>query len=180
MDFYKHWRLNAKGLCERDTTGDEYVETARISKQVMMDNGCYEGWTEAGNKCYLFEHQPTTYREAKKFCGERGGYLAEIESQQEYEAVMKLWRATQMNNTCGQQMKSWWIGLTDLSKEGKWVSGITGEKPKFTIWNGGKMIYLHVLVFENLILDEPNNFGGHVPGEDCAVAGLWSEEMGVF
>lgn len=27
------------------------------------------------------------------------------------------------------------------------------------------------------ILDEPNNFGGKVPGEDCAVAGLWSEDM---
>ena len=105
--------------------------------QEMMENGCYDGWTEGGNKCYLFENLPTTYREAKKFCGERGGYLAEMDSEEEYEAVMKLWETVQLNNTCGDQMTSWWIGLTDLAKEGKWISDKTGKKAKFTKWNGG-------------------------------------------
>lgn len=138
MDFYKNWRLDAKGLCERDTD-DEFVDTSKKAEQVMMDNGCYDGWSEAGKKCYLFEDHPATYREAKQFCGERGGYLAEMDSEEEYEAVIKLWRRIQLNNSnsCGDQMTSWWIGLTDLAKEGKWISDKTGKKPKFTKWNGG-------------------------------------------
>ena len=83
----------------------------------------------------MFANLPSTYREAKRYCVSRGGHLAEIDSQEEYDAVVRHWR-TLDKTACDEQIKSWWLGLTDAAKEGTWVTDISGQKPTFTMWNG--------------------------------------------
>ena len=88
----------------------------------------------------MFANLPTTYREAKRFCASKGGHLAEIDSQEEYDAVEDHWR-TLDKTACDEQIKSWWLGLTDAAKEGSWVADISGDKPTFTKWNESKNNY---------------------------------------
>ena len=151
MDFYKNWRLNARGLCERDTLDDFDESTSTKLEKLKVAGSCYEGWTEIDDKCYLFETHPSTYREAKIFCELRGAHLVNIESEKEYEAVKKVWEMVENNRTlCGDQIRSWWIGITDGEEEGKWISDQTGLPVTFTKWNPGIIFQVKYVKVHNL------------------------------
>ena len=89
----------------------------------------------------MFENIPSTYREAKSFCAKKGGHLAEIGSQREYDDIEDHWRKLD-KTACDEEIKSWWLGLTDAAKEGTWVTDTSGKKPTFTKWNKGKQFSL--------------------------------------
>ena len=148
-----------------------------------MEPNHIEGFEKIDSSCYMFVHLPSTHREAKMFCLEKGGHLAEIDSEREYHAVEDYWEKYQKDRICGddEQIKSWWLGLTDGAQEGYWVSDTNGKQPNFTKWNGGGSnagFKIHVgdfycanthiwedqwTWFQDCILDtksaEPNNLG---------------------
>ena len=66
------------------------------------------GWTLLENTCYLMSQDKMTWYEAKEFCWGHGGYLAEIKSKWEEDALDQ-YLLHDLN---------FWIGLTDQATEG--------------------------------------------------------------
>jgi hypothetical protein len=76
-----------------------------------------------------------TWHQAKEDAERRGGHLATITSQEEFDYILSLGLTFQF-------AEGYWLGATDEVQEGTWV-WITGEPWQFTAWFGG----------------EPNNLG---------------------
>jgi hypothetical protein len=88
---------------------------------------------EVGKSRYKLIAGSYDWRSAKSDAESRGGHLATITSQAEWEAV---------KNTVGELPNTYWLGGTDEKTEGTW-EWITGEVWKFTKW----------------AKNEPNNLG---------------------
>jgi len=103
----------------------------------------------SGNYSYLLSPTDLTWNQAKEFCEEKGGYLAEIKSQSEQSNI----------ETILESPNSYWIGMTDLATEGEfvWQGTSTSVQEGYTNWSPG----------------EPNNGGGI---QDCGQ--LWQLVMG--
>ena len=67
---------------------------------------------------------------AKKHCEGIGGKLVEIDSEEENTALVE-----EINRRRGD---SFWIGLTDLEKEGDWRLASNGLKPSYLNWHEGE------------------------------------------
>ena len=93
-------------------------------------------WTLLATGCYLFQRLPSTYREAREHCRAQGGHLAEINDQQEFQALEAAWRLTVPEDE-SEDWRAYWLGLNDIQQEGSWVAESTGERQTFTVWNGG-------------------------------------------
>ena len=84
-----------------------------------------------------------TWSEANEACKNMGTKLVEIDSRAENNGIAREIREI------GYKERHFWMGLTDLRKEGVWRLESTGRKPSYTNWAAG----------------EPNDADG---GEDCA------------
>ena len=88
--------------------------------------------------------------EANKFCKNIGAKLVEINSEEENAAIVD-----EINKRKFQEKKMYfWIGLTDLRKEGVWKLESNGATANYQNWDESYK--------DN---PEPNNHGGN---EDCA------------
>merc|ERR1712018_299635 len=85
-------------------------------------------WIDAGESCYRVSTEPKTWYEARLFCTEEGGYLAEIQSQEESDITNELFR------------DDWrfWIGLTDYDEDGKWVWEESDTAIEYSNWLEGQ------------------------------------------
>ena len=63
---------------------------------------------EFGNSCYLMSQDKMTWYQAQEICWGHGGYLAEIKSKEEEDALDK-YLIHDLN---------FWLGLEDLATEG--------------------------------------------------------------
>ena len=115
---------------------------------------CKPPWMSIETGCYLFQRSNSTWYEARRDCQQKGGYLVEIDSEEEQQAIMD-----------GIRMKGWesqlgfYIGLTDIFHDGTWVWDHLGRPLNFSNWAEG----------------EPDNGYGR---EHCAVNlhfGAWSD-----
>jgi len=99
------------------------------------ESSCEYPWIQIGenSKCYLVSHDPVTYYEADMFCKQSGGFLAEPRSAEETKLL---------DEFCLPEL-NYWIGLTDLAKEGTFVWGSDYSEPVYTSW----------------LLDQPNGDG---------------------
>ena len=156
LSYFKKYNINMKALCERDVDLSEVVAEQVEAIQSIGEDGCIEGWTKLSTGCYLFKRQPSTFREARDICDKAGGHVVEIDSEEEYSALENEWKTIDGQNRCKNNGLSWWIGITDIQKEGSWVTDYSKTALKYSAWNEG----------------EPGNHGGGVPGEDCAIANL--------
>lgn len=156
ISYFKKYNINMKALCERDVDPSEKVAEAVEEVPSIGEDGCLEGWTKLDTGCYLFKRQPSTFREAGAICDKAGGYVVEIESEEEHSALKKEWEKVNDQNECKNNGVSWWIGATDTQEEGTWITDNSKKTQRFSAWNEG----------------EPNNYGGGVPGEDCVIANL--------
>lgn len=93
----------------------------------------------------MFKDMPATYREAKKYCSQRGGHLVELETKEEYEMLEQEWERVEAEDNGCDTFRGWWIGVNDLEKEGEWVSDRTGKSPAFTKWNKSEFKALKIL-----------------------------------
>nr|BAC54022.1 C-type lectin 1 [Anguilla japonica] len=92
---------------------------------------CPEGWKGFNGCCYKHFDLLKNWREAEFYCMIRGGHLASVHSNVEYQFLREL------NKASDPQDSMFWIGLTDIRKEGTWVWS-DGSAVDFTTWNPGQ------------------------------------------
>merc|ERR1719495_317 len=85
------------------------------------------GWMQLNGTCYLTSPSPLTWFQAEEFCGVKGGYLAEIQSEQESRLVASILH----------QEKAYWIGLTDLANSGHYVWQHSFKPLTWSNWRAG-------------------------------------------
>ena len=88
--------------------------------------------------------------EAETFCKSIGAKLVEIDSRGENAAIV----AEIDRRGYKERSMFFWIGLTDLNREGTWKLASEGKDPHFLNWDKS-----------HTKRPEPNNFGGN---EHCA------------
>ena len=68
-------------------------------------------WTELGDYCYHVSKKAMNWGIAQEYCWGKGAYLAEIMSREEEHLL----------DTFLTEGISYWLGLSDLSREGKTI-----------------------------------------------------------
>ncbi|XP_028657187.1 low affinity immunoglobulin epsilon Fc receptor-like [Erpetoichthys calabaricus] len=74
---------------------------------------CKKGWMQLNSKCYYFSTDKWTWQSSRDHCRTLGGQLVIIENAMEQEFLKN------KINVIGE--KNYWIGLTDLANQGKYV-----------------------------------------------------------
>ena len=118
-------------VCERDTTQVE----------------CF------GGSCYDLFNPRVGIRNARDMCGDIGGYLVEIDTEEERDFVKNFLSRAQVPESMYDSNKNVWLGASDEDTEGEfyWKNGNTAVK-EFSDWAVG----------------EPDNNGPSILDEDCA------------
>merc|ERR1712013_921014 len=97
---------------------------------------CPDGWFNAHHLgCYYFDYvdEEVSWVEAVDVCDRMGGYLAEIQTQEQAELIASIAMVEESLTGVG----SWWIGLTDMSHEGRWMWGHSSTDSAYTDWLPG-------------------------------------------
>ncbi|XP_062979336.1 C-type lectin domain family 17, member A-like isoform X2 [Elgaria multicarinata webbii] len=137
-------------------------ENGRITKDVLqvleelrnftelVCTRCPENWLTFQRSCYFFSTLRKPWRAANKSCENEGGHLVIINHWAEQKFLL--------NQLANEQV--FWIGLSDIDKEQKWI-WVDGTPLSISFWGAG----------------EPND-AGH--GEDCATLlfnGKWNDAV---
>ncbi|XP_062596066.1 perlucin-like protein [Saccostrea cucullata] len=89
---------------------------------------CPQHWAKHGFSCYLFiKDVPGDFMKAKSICQQHGSKLVEIETADENNFLRSHIVGTHPQN-------GYWIGLSDIAKEGEWVWPSTGSVASFYDW----------------------------------------------
>ncbi|KAK2830730.1 hypothetical protein Q5P01_018661 [Channa striata] len=109
---------------------------------------CERCWELQGGKCYYFSFGGATWQQSRDECRRQGGELVKIDSREEQEFLESIVRKEMKDDE-----DKFWIGLTDLVVEGRWL-WVDGSElnTSLTFWNR----------------NEPDNW----KGEDCVRMGV--------
>ncbi|KAF3696633.1 Galactose-specific lectin nattectin [Channa argus] len=102
---------------------------------------CPSGWTEFGNRCYMFYFENKDWADAEVACIAVSGNLASVHSKEQYTFITDM-----IKRSTGTDVQTW-VGGHDAAKEGVWLWS-DGSKFDYKFWGKG----------------EPNNTGG---AENC-------------
>nr|FAA00689.1 TPA: C-type lectin [Paralichthys olivaceus] len=131
-------------LCEN------YSDLANnCSAPVLNCSECPAGWFQVADQCFQISTDRQDWLTSANICALGGRHLAILNTMAQHEAVEK------ESRRIGGFYTHYWIGLTDVEKEGewKWVDNSTLENPSW-----------------NILKSEPdNNLSDGPKGEDCAV-----------
>lgn len=125
-----------------------------ITSLLLLGTTTTKGQTVSQNNIHSFEHQGKRYQiitemktwiEATEYATNQGGYLAEINNQEEQDAI---YNALQNNipdfsinppiAQDGGGASYAWIGGNDIQQEGSWVWNGNNNENKIPFWQGGK------------------------------------------
>lgn len=125
-----------------------------ITSLLLLGTTTTKGQTVSQNNIHSFEHQGKRYQiitemktwiEATEYATNQGGYLAEINNQEEQDAI---YNALQNNipdfsinppiAQDGGGASYAWIGGNDIQQEGSWVWNGNNNENKTPFWQGGK------------------------------------------
>ncbi|XP_005917057.3 C-type lectin domain family 4 member M [Haplochromis burtoni] len=135
------------------------VEKANLKSNISVlegsCGGCLPGWALFNSSCYFFSYTESStvkknWHESREDCVSRGSDLVVIDNQEEQKFISS---NIQNMKTSDQWWQSgFWIGITDIETENRWVwiNNVTEVEQRY--WMDG----------------EPNDQGTH--GEDCGVA----------
>ena len=103
---------------------------------------CPSGWTSLATGCYKFINE-VSYFSAISQCKDEGGYLVDINSQGEQNALWKFYNDSGLPQTRAKGRSEIWLGANDMKKEGYFEWDNSGKKMLFNAWsqgepNGGK------------------------------------------
>jgi len=117
---------------EKDLTEKQSLDRGRRQAASV----CSEfGWDTRGSSCYLVGGKKNaTASEAKQFCTEKGGYLAEIESPEEQNQVAEF-LGGDVNG------KLYWIGLERDVQARKTIWQHSRHQLEWTNWHSGSQTY---------------------------------------
>jgi len=95
---------------------------------------CPENWVDAADKCYLFGNSQTlSWLDAQIFCQTLGGHLAEPITEERSNLLTSI--ASIETDVLG--VNAWWLGLSDLGHEGRWIWQSALEEAVYTDWAEG-------------------------------------------
>jgi len=99
---------------------------------------CPDGWFNADYLgCYYFDveypDRNLSWVEAMDVCDKMGGYLAEIQTEEQAELVASIAMVEESLTGVG----SWWIGLTDMGHEGRWMWSHSSANSSYSDWLPG-------------------------------------------
>jgi len=105
-----------------------------VLSYVSSESDCPPNWIDAADKCYLFENsQRLSWMDAQQYCQNLGGHLAETLTEDWSNLLTSI--ANIETEILGVQ--SWWLGLTDLGHEGRWIWPNALVETNFTNWAEG-------------------------------------------
>ena len=96
---------------------------------------CSPPWKSLATGCYLFQEWNSTWYTSRRKCKESGGYLLEIDSQEEQDAIMEEIKSWGWD---GDTDFSFWIGLTDIFHDSTWVWDNLGKPLNYSNWAPGE------------------------------------------
>eukprot|EP00092_Neocalanus_flemingeri_P054627 GFUD01064359.1.p1 GENE.GFUD01064359.1~~GFUD01064359.1.p1 ORF type:complete len:250 (+),score=57.08 GFUD01064359.1:81-830(+) len=129
---------------------NQMKKLALMLDQHVIYNTAYT-WRPLTIGTYAFLGEPRTWYEARDKCKEIGGYLLEINSQEEQDLIEKTTKALGW----AELKLHIWLGLNDKEREGTfvWEHSQQGVSDGLTNWEAG----------------QPNNYGDN---EDCCYTGF--------
>ena len=88
-----------------------------------MEPGCPDGWARLATGCYLFGNVTggATWDESEEMCAEFGGYLAEIKTEEEQEALGRYYEGRFRGEGCRWRATMYWMGGRDEEENGTWT-----------------------------------------------------------
>ncbi|KAK2851136.1 hypothetical protein Q5P01_007412 [Channa striata] len=92
---------------------------------------CPSGWTQFGNKCYMFHFENKDWADAEVACVAVSGNLAPVHSQEQYTFIKDI-----IKRSTGSDVYTW-VGGHDAAKEGVWL-WTDGSKFDFKFWGKGE------------------------------------------
>ncbi|XP_078143279.1 CD209 antigen-like protein C isoform X2 [Centroberyx gerrardi] len=129
---------------------DDYTHLGQsCSQKVTKCRECPEGWLHIGDKCYSFSNDKLDWLKSRDSCTEMGSHLTILHTMEQHDALEK------EAKRIGGFDYHFWIGLSDMEKEGdwRWVDNTTLQNKYWDEWGS-----------------EPDNHqSGGEHGEDCAV-----------
>merc|ERR1711971_1327742 len=132
--------------------GFSLPEVTKSAAEAMAS--CNPPWTSLSTGCYLFQDWNSTWYDSRRECKQSGGFLVEIDSEEEQDTLMNEITARGWD---GETHFGFWIGLTDIFHDGSWVWDNFGRPLNFSYWANG----------------EPNNWRGI---QHCAAINLgWAD-----
>jgi len=132
--------------------GFSLPEVAKTAAAAMTS--CSPPWKSLDTGCYLFQEWNSTWYNARRECKQSGGYLVEVDSQEEQDAIMN---EITSRGWDGHTHYGFWIGLTDIFHDGTWVWDNLGKPLDYSNWASG----------------EPNNYNG---AQHCVAMKVWGAE----
>ena len=105
--------------------GFSIPEVNKAAAAAMAD--CSHPWTSVDTGCYLFQKSNSTWYESRKDCQQKGGYLVEIDSEEEEDAIID-----EISRQGSDLDLGFWIGLTDIFHDGTWVWNHFGRPLNFS------------------------------------------------
>merc|ERR1719209_1349472 len=148
----KCWLKTSDGGRAKSTTGStsgqkacggrgfSLPEVTSTSAAAMAS--CSPPWTSLSTGCYLFQEWNSTWYQSRRECKQSGGYLVEVDSQEEQDAILREIASRGWED--GLTHFGFWIGLTDIFHDGTWVWDNLGKPLGYSNWAPG----------------EPNNWRG--------------------
>jgi len=121
------------------TMGGETTTTVRAETTTTTTNyppnGCPTGWVDSQDRgCFLFHYtQADNWFEAQHECERVGGFLAEPKTYEQATLLTSL--ALLEESIIG--VNSWWIGLSDLGHDGRWLWQHSVSDLEFSNWAPG-------------------------------------------
>jgi len=95
---------------------------------------CPSGWVDAADSCYLLVNsEKMNWIEAQLYCQSIGGHLAETLTEDWSNLLTSI--AGIESEVLG--VEYWWLGLSDLGHEGRWVWQNAIEEAEYTNWAEG-------------------------------------------
>ncbi len=123
---YSKWEVTMGGLrnqfiCEQRRHTSSFSRADPVGNCWNSPNCCL------GETCYKYHYEEKDCLEAQGICAAEGGYLVEINTEEE-QVLLNRWGRGQ----------DYWIGLSDTDEQGNWTKWDSGAPVTYTNWYEGE------------------------------------------
>merc|ERR1719348_2978139 len=102
-----------------------------IISNIAFGTDCPSGWVDAGDICYKLENTLSfSWIKAQQHCQSLGGHLAEPLTEDSSNLLTSI--ASIETEVLG--VTTWWLGLSDLGHEGRWIWQHSLTEAAYTNW----------------------------------------------